>query len=454
MPDTNNNDILGSTADVNAGSAVENVQAEEIKRLESEKQQTQVAAPQAIPNPPLITAEDVLSLMPPAAPLTAADMMQEAAQEAQARTNAAQARAAAFEAEAAAPVSPVPMPSPPPSRRSSFDAAAANARAANASQGFPVAQDASKITFSAPKDAPDAFDWFAYDEALQAQRIQVAGETPPAGGWDAADDPRIAPSPSYARTGMEPDLWEDRGKGRIDAAMGSATPELRSQLDSIRAAQTARRASIASVVADSPSYSPSAADEEAPKRTYASYEEAQQAKADILADARNAYAQSGRVSEIGKAGFNAEVKAVEISQGLQEPKGRGLSGALANMREDFADPSGYGKLNYGYAVQKLGEEGGQYYEKTNSGQYVTPEQQETAAAGLLPGIGAVAGTAIGSMIAPGVGSWVGGMVKKTDGFTRPCRFMVSQTPVSSRVAHSARRRRATHNLDNWPAEAI
>lgn len=87
-----------------------------------------------------------------------------------------------------------------------------------------------------------------------------------------------------------------------------------------------------------------------------------------------------------------------------------MARAGENMREDFADPTGYGKLNYGYGLQQLGGEAGQLYEKTNSGNYLTPEEHETAAAGLLPGLGAIAGVAIGSMIAPGVGSWVGGMI--------------------------------------------
>ena len=341
MPNTNNNpeDILGSTASVNAGSAVENVQAEEIKRLEAEKQQAEAAqpAPQAIPNPPLITAEDVLSLMPPAAPLTAADMMQEAAQEAQARTSAAEARAAGFEAETAAPVSPAPSPAPSP-RRSSFDAAEANARAANASQGFPVAQDASKITFSAPKDAPDAFDWFAYDEALQAQRIQVAGETPPAGGWDAADDPRIAPSPSYTRTGMEPDLWKDRGNGQVNDAMGVATPELRSQLDDIRAAQTARAASIAGVVpADSPGSF---------RDRFASYTADWQ-------EVGAAYRQSASEPFAEKFDSFADTAArYGVDTGVlgQRVRGVGMAG-VANLRETLKD--NYGPLQFAAAGGRL-----------------------------------------------------------------------------------------------------
>lgn len=102
----------------------------------------------------------------------------------------------------------------------------------------------------------------------------------------------------------------------------------------------------------------------------------------------------------GPSGFQ------KIGSGARRLMGR----AGENMREDFADPSGYGKLNYGYALQQLGHEGGELYEKTNSGNYLTPEQSEAANAGLLPGIGAVAGTLIGSMVAPGVGSWVGGMI--------------------------------------------
>ena len=101
------------------------------------------------------------------------------------------------------------------------------------------------------------------------------------------------------------------------------------------------------------------------------------------------------------------------SPDLPVPHGHGARGfarAAANFKEDWNDESGYGKLNYAFAAAELGQAGGQYYQRTNSGAFVSPEQQGAAAAGLLPGALGMAGVAVGAMVAPGVGSWVGGMV--------------------------------------------
>ena len=383
MPEQANNQdgIFGSTANVNGQSAIESVQAEEIRRLQQQKVQAEAAVPSAIPNPPLITPGEVLSLSPPSpvdVPLTAAQMMQEASQEAQARTDAAVARAAQFDARSAAGASRGPMPLPPSAGRTSFDAVTANARAAAQGPGFSAPPSSGKLTSTALANAPALFDGAAYEASRHTGYFS---------------DPALAPSPSYSAPQESVDLWTSQNNnGRVDAGVGSASPEMRAQLESLRTSAVVPRAGL----------------EEASHPTYASYEAAQQAKADILSDARNLYASRGEYDKIGKSGFLAEIKAAEISQGLQEARPRGLAGAAANMREDFAEP--YGKLNYGYALAQIGQEGGQYYEKTNSGQYLTPEQQQTAAAGALPGIGALAGTAIGSLIAPGIGSWVGGMI--------------------------------------------
>ena len=143
------------------------------------------------------------------------------------------------------------------------------------------------------------------------------------------------------------------------------------------------------------------------------YRQESERRSKVEEAAKNAYAARGDFDKIGGDDYKAYVQSSLEEAGLASPaeeKPRGVRGALANMREDFADPSGYGKLNYGYALQQVGQETAQYYAKTNSGQYLTEEQKASAAAGFLPGLGAIAGTAIGSAIEPGVGSWVGGMV--------------------------------------------
>ncbi len=418
MPSTNNNpeDVLGSTADLNAGGAIQEVQAEQIKRLESEKQQAQAAnpTPQPLPNPPLITAEDVLSLLPPAAPLSAADMMQEAAQEAQARTSAAEARAAGFHAQAAAPVSPAPPPAPasipnPIPRRSSFDAAEANARAANASQGFPVAQDPSKVTFSAPKDAANAFDWEAYEQARQTgcwteptpqPMVSAESGTPSyarVGMETAADDPRVAPSPSYARVGMDEDLWASRVMAngdkidRVDAAFANRVPEYQQEIE----AQRARAASIAAAVSPT---------EDAPgsfRDRFASY------TAD-WAEVGAAYRQSASEPFGEKFDSFADTAArFGVDTGVLGERVRGVGqAALANIQHELKSP--YAAMQAGFALEAVGKSAGAYYEQTNSGRYLTPEQQGEAQAGMLPSILGAVGTVVGA--ATPLGAWGGSLV--------------------------------------------
>lgn len=140
------------------------------------------------------------------------------------------------------------------------------------------------------------------------------------------------------------------------------------------------------------------------------YKTAQKRRAGVEAMVRDDYALRDEYDEIDKPGFQKDVKAELVLAGLKEAPKRGLARLGENIKEDWAEPSGYGKLNYGYALAQGGQEFSQYYTKTHAGQYLTPEQNQSAQSGMLGGAGALLGTAIGSMVAPGVGSWVGGMI--------------------------------------------
>ena len=83
--------------------------------------------------------------------------------------------------------------------------------------------------------------------------------------------------------------------------------------------------------------------------------------------------------------------------------GRGL----ANIREDWK--SHWGKLNYAFAVSAVAQGIGEDYSKNNSGEYLTPEQQSTASASVLPGVGALVGTVAGAAFGAG-GAWAGGIL--------------------------------------------
>ena len=136
-----------------------------------------------------------------------------------------------------------------------------------------------------------------------------------------------------------------------------------------------------------------------PASRYSSFEEANQAKADILADAKNLYASSGRFTSIGSEAFNGEVQEALIAQGLAEPetpkKGGGHQGQM-----------GYA---LGGGILELAGGASRVYEEENRGKYLTPEQQGADAAGMLPGAGAVVG-ALAGMAIPGVGPMLGAMV--------------------------------------------
>ena len=386
MPDTNNNDILGTTADVNAGSAIESVQAEQIKRLESEKQQAQAASPtpQSIPNPPLITAEDVLSLLPPAVPLSAADMMQEAAQEAQARTSAAEARAAQFAAQSAAPVS----------RPSAFDATAANARAASRPMTASPTRS-SGLTMSAPPDAGSAFDRETHEQARHTgywteptpQPLSAAvGEASPLEGAPASD-PRVAPSPLY--TPRETSRWD--AVAPLDRGFANRVPEYQQEIE----AQRARAASIAAAVSPT---------EDAPgsfRERFASY------TAD-WAEVGAAYRQSASEPFAEKFDSFADTAArFGVDTGVLGERVRGVGqAALANIQHELKSP--YASMQAGFALEAVGKSAGAYYEQTNSGRYLTPEQQGEAQAGMLPSILGAVGTVVGA--ATPLGAWGGSLI--------------------------------------------
>jgi len=390
-----NDNILGPTVGISAGSAEDLLAA----RLAAVQQEA--GGEQGSTNPlsgPNVTesAVDAATATPP---MTAAQMMQFAAQEAQTRTSVAETRAAGFDSYASPAAMPV-APTPVARGARGFNADVANARAA--AQPYPTATVAEQ----------GYFDPFAYDEALNAQRLQQVGQSEPDGGWNSpawAEQQNQQQEQSRASfTEPEHDAWKSlKGRGRADAGFASRVSELQSDDGS------PYRSPVSNTVR--PSASP-LGDTNAPKRVYASYEEAEQAKANILTDARNIYASRGDYDKIGEDGFNSEIEAAEISQGLREavtpeaPGPRGMRGAIDRIKEDkvgVAFGIGYSAMSVGSGVAQLAE--------LNKGQYVAPEERDTAqvnafapaAAGI---VGTLLGTAIGGAAGGLAGQFIGGAV--------------------------------------------
>ncbi len=472
MADTNDNPgaIFGTTTGINTGSAVEAIQAEAAGR---DTRPDPPLPPVGFGNSPLITVDEVMSLNPPthdaptppvgpASGALDAFSFHEEVYARVLRTQGGTAPRGGWDApdpnspvgvaEFSPPYSASPStPAPPPisadpqfrqqeaarlataradaaefqrdaartraerlaTAPTGWDAAAHNARAVERGAARPYGTGTpsdSPSTMSAPVNAGAAFDSVAYDENLAAQRLQAAGDAPPPGGWGPAPDP-----------------WADRDHGRIDSGTRSRVSD--------PTAPWARTGDAAPRKA-------------APR--YGSFEEAQQARADIHEDARNLYTARDDFAKIGGDDFKRDVESAEVSAGLREaPEGHGgnvFQRAGRNLREDWNEPSGYGKLNYAFAAGALLQEGGQYFQRTNSGQYVTPEQRETAQAGMMTGAGALIGTAVGSMIAPGAGSWVGGMVGGGIG-------TVAQGIVGANESRAQETRQAAESLVNSLGEA-
>ncbi len=140
------------------------------------------------------------------------------------------------------------------------------------------------------------------------------------------------------------------------------------------------------------------------------YRAASGRRQDVEDALKDAYTLRGDFGKVGKEDYQSDLNKSLIEAGLAPPKEearRGLGGALDRFKEDIKSP--FGPLQYGYAVSAIAEGGVHNYAANNSGNYLTPEEKETAAAGLLPGIGTLAGTVAGSVI-PGLGSWAGSLV--------------------------------------------
>ncbi len=491
---------------MNASSAIESVQAEEINRLQQQREQAQAFTPssewQLVPEG---------TAVPPGGDFR---MDMESGQNFGRWPD----------------LSPTPLAPPPPLGRTSFDAEAANARAASRPMAsFPAR--ALDTTISAPANAGASFDAAAYDQAIRAQ-LQQAGITPPAKAdpqgvlsqdeltsllaqrqasvAPAVPAPRpLSPYPTYedaAQTKADilndaRNLYTARGDfGSIGSPMfqaelgeayqsaGLAPPmekpspfqEAHAQASDLTAdlrdtyaaqgrygeiGQSGFQKDLAAILRQVGLGVP----EEKPRP----FQEAQAQVSALTDDLKDSYTAQGRYAEIGQAGFREELAGSLHQAGLgPEPKDPGLSGAykdqsqrrsqvegalrdaytlrgdydkvggteyksalqssleeaglaspaeapkrgfagaVANIREDFKSP--FGPLQYGYAASAIIQGGVRDYAANNSGQYLTPEQKETANAGLLPGIGTLTGTILGAAV-PGLGSWAGSLAGQAVG---------------------------------------
>lgn len=370
MPE--DNPSINSVPSINAAAALAAVQAAQIKRLEQQQQQQEAqqraeAASPPLPLPPLSSAS--LSTAPPApmmAPPSAAEiaaMQQEAAQATQAY--AAEQRAA-HSALLYSPADP----------RYSAPVHAASVRRWQQEQAL-------------------ASDW-AYFQKQPAAAPALSGRFGPDAGF--GDEFHV--SPEDAR--LEADLFSrvpqqqahERRREHF-AGMGAAPPDP----DPLGTDWFEDRMSAPPMTRDLHAEGFAVGDPTAGPR-YANYGEAQARRQAIETGLRDRYATEGRVPEIGKPVYQQELQGQLAEEELAAPRLGGLPGVKQRMGEEWNSP--YGKLNWAFAGGDVLQGMGKLYAANNSGAYVTPEQQETAQAGLLPGVGALVGTALGG--------WGGGIV--------------------------------------------
>ena len=270
----------------------------------------------------------------------------------------------------------------------------ANERAA--AQPLPVSSrmDAG-LTLTAPTNAPDAFDYAAY----QARRS--TGEY--------VNRPGAPPPPSTQSAPPPEDRWGDRGfgAGRVDSGFindasdphgpwnnpdPSSSGDWRERFGAYGQQFRDRVRETFGGAGETQAATPAA---------FANFKEAQQRRRKIEADAKDVWARNGRAADVDGDEFKADLKGQLAEAGLAERETVG-----SRFRGAF---KGQGLYAVGYGAMQIGQEAARYNEVTNSGAYVTPEQRTGAAAGLMPGIGSVAGALLGSVI-PGVGTIAGGFV--------------------------------------------
>lgn len=242
------------------------------------------------------------------------------------------------------------------------------------------------LTLTAPANAPDAFDYAAYEASRRTGEYVNRPVPPPATESAAPPEDRWADR-DFGRADAQPGPWvEDTGNAGPRPKIGqydpSASGDWRERFRSY--GQQAREALLGE-------RTQSAAPRTAPR--YADFEAAQQAKADILRDAQNRYTAEGRVDEIGGEGFNREVEEANVAAGLA--KRETFAGRYRKAIGGFGGAFG---LAYGGSALLTGAAQG--IALTQSGNYVTPEQQTASAAGIMPGVGSLIGMGIGALAGP------------------------------------------------------
>ncbi len=363
---------------INAAPALAAVQAEQIKRLEQQQQQTEEQARAAAASPPLaappllgpdLTDSVPVGAVPALDPADVSTMQEEVARAEQRRVSAQRAQSAssyrpAFAPSASAPLTPheqalaedwayfQKQPSAPPALSGRFSAGAGFA------DEFTVNPDDERLEADLFSRAPQQQAHEARREQFEAMSEQVAPGAP---------DP------------LADDWFETAHPTRDLKAEGF---EVRDSADDPRSPR------------------------------YGNYAEASARRSQIEGQLRDRYTQEGRYSDIGNTGYKSELRSNLAEEDLAEPQKTGLAGVKQRMAEEWNGP--WGKLNYAFAAGDLLQGAGKMYALNNSGQYVTPEQQETGAAGLLPGVGALVGTALGGwgggIVGGGVGTLAQGVV--------------------------------------------
>lgn len=279
----------------------------------------------------------------------------------------------------------------------------------------------SSSSFSAPAGAGAAFNGLSFNSPdVEAGAVARAWRGPLAGGKDGDGGggngnglpPGIAGGGSDAAGGgppRDPDDYDAIMQRRRDVEadqrnLYSAGGRF-GELDT----ESARRERLGAYQAGSIATSKEL-QSLAPEPVVSGYHERVARKQEIEASLRETYTQDGKFDKIGGREFNAERDAFHRDEHLIEPKRRGLSGAMENLREDkmgLAFGIGFSALSVGTGVASLAE--------LDNGQYVSPEARQRAEVNAVaPGAAGILGSVIGAASGiPGgslVGQFAGGAI--------------------------------------------
>lgn len=310
----------------------------------------------------------------------------------------------------------------PPARDFGFDA---ERRLAEFRQGFASPE---------PGDAPSIIAGSAYSPS---SRLMFPPESPAFSAGERAAPPWAdASNPLY--DGMEAAYQANRARASASPSVADAEQfqitenERRNRLYGDPADYQSWRVSNAPVYdnIDAPG-SPRVATRSTRIRSFETHRDYKDALADHKTDLSNIYSQRGDGDRIGSPQFERDYQSRLSDAGLVDedeelpffhPRslGRRFAGSLR----------GQGAYAFGYGLMQFGNEASADYVAQNRGAYLTPEEKQTANAGMLPGALSVIGAGVGAFfgnpilggfVGQGIGSIASGAIGASDANSQALR---------------------------------